>query len=328
MDPPPPTDLLQHAAHLRTAWHPMLILLLEMLLPPDQWQVVAEYALTREPRRIDAVIVRRVDERDWHPEYLRSLLDDLLPHNLVHFKGATDDLERTDAPQLLSYAYQYMALEGLQSPADISLRVVAPTRTPRFLAQLEALDGVLVETAERGVHVGRVQGFALRVVETSVAWPNPGEHLLYAVSPACLQQPGVPGALDDTERALYYRLVQGISQLADDPRWKAIMKDAKIAKDAADKALRDLLASLPPEVRLAGLDPQVRLAGLDPQVRLAGLDPEEVLAHYKPQERLAGLDTGEVLLALPDEALRALPDSYLATLPEHVRARVRARLAR
>jgi hypothetical protein len=209
MDPPPPTDLLQHAAHLRTAWHPMLILLLEMLLPPDQWQVVAEYALTREPRRIDAVIVRRVDVRDWHPEYLRSLLDDLLPHNLVHFKGATDDLERTDAPQLLSYAYQYMALEGLQSPADISLRVVAPTLTPRFLTQLEALDGVLVETAERGVHVGRVQGFVLRVVETSVAWPNPGEHLLYAVSPACLQQPGVPGALDDTERALYYRLVQG-----------------------------------------------------------------------------------------------------------------------
>ena len=145
MDPPrPPTDLLQHAAHLRTAWHPMLILLLEMLLPPDQWQVVAEYALTREPRRIDAVIVRRVDVRDWHPEYLRSLLDDLLPHNLVHFKGATDDLERADAPQLLSYAYQYMALEALQCPADISLRVVAPTLTPRFLAQLEALDGVLV----------------------------------------------------------------------------------------------------------------------------------------------------------------------------------------
>ena len=212
-----------------------------------------------------------------------------------------------------------MALEGLQSPAEISLRVVAPTLTPRFLAQIEALGGVLVETAERGVHVGRVQGFALRVVETSIAWPNPGEHLLYAVSPACLQQHGVPGALDDTERALYFRLVQGISQLADDPRWKAIMKDAKLAKDAADKALRDLLASLPPEVRLAGLDPQVRLAGLD---------PEEVLAHYKPQERLAGLEAGEVLLALPDEALRALTDSYLATLPEQVRARIRARLAR
>ena len=111
----------------------------------------------------------------------------------------------------------------------------------------------------------------------------------------------MPGALDDTERALYYRLVQGISQLADDPRWKAIMKDAKIAKDAADRALRDLLASLPPEVRLAGLDPQVRLAGLAAE---------------------------DLLLALPDEALHTLGESYLATLPEHVRARIRARLAR
>ena len=108
----------------------LILLLLEMLLPPDQWQVVAEYALPREPRRIDAVIVRCVDVRDWHPEYLRSLLDDPLTHNLVHFKGTTDDLGRADARQLLSDAYQYMALEGMQSPAEISLRAVAPTLTP------------------------------------------------------------------------------------------------------------------------------------------------------------------------------------------------------
>ena len=46
--------------HLRTAWHPLLILLLERLLPSDLWDVLPEYVLTREPRRIDAVIVRRV----------------------------------------------------------------------------------------------------------------------------------------------------------------------------------------------------------------------------------------------------------------------------
>jgi len=258
----------------------LFVLLLELLLPREEWQVVAEYALTREPRRIDAVIVRRVEASSWHPEYLCSVLDDLHAHNIIHFKGATDELERADALQLLSYAYQYMALKGLQAPAEVSLRVVAPTLTPRFRAQLEALDGVLSETPERGVYRGRVQGFALRVAETSVAWPNPGEHLLYAVSPACLQRPALLGALDDGKRDLYYRLLQGITQLAHDPRWKAIMKDASLVKEAAGQALRDLLASLPPEVRLAGLDPEVRLAGHDPQ---------EVLGHYKPEERLAGL---------------------------------------
>jgi hypothetical protein len=53
--------------HLRTAWHPLLILLLERLLPRDLWEVLAEYALTREPRRIDAVIVRRAADAHWRP---------------------------------------------------------------------------------------------------------------------------------------------------------------------------------------------------------------------------------------------------------------------
>jgi len=307
----PPADDPLAETHLRTAWHPLLILLLELLLPGELWQVIAEYALTREPRRIDAVIVRRVaDASRWHPEYLHSVLDGLAEHNIVHFKGATDALERADALQLLSYAYQYMALEGLESTNDVALRVVAPTLTPRFHTQLVALGGVLAETAVRGVHEGTFNGFGLRLVETSVAWPHPGEHLLYAVSPACINDPSRPRAFDDRERDVYYRLLQGITQLARDPKWKAIMKDAALVKDATSKALLDLLAILPAEVRLAGLGPDERLAGL------------------RPDERLAGLPPAQTVLALPDEILQVLPESYLATLPADIQSTVRARLAR
>ncbi len=308
------------SVHLRTAWHPLLIVLLELLLPRDLWRVVAEYALTREPRRIDAVIIRSVAEAAaWNSDYLRSVLDDLRAHNIVHFKGATDALERADALQLLSYAYQYMALEALESPVDIALRVVAPTLTPRFRAQLEGLGGTLAETDVRGVHVGSVQGFSLRVVETSVAWPNPGEHLLFAVSPACLREPERPRGFDDREQELYYRLLQRITQLTHDPRWKAIMKDASLVADSTSKALLDLLAVLPPGMRLAGLQPEERLAGLA---------PEEVLSHYKPEEIARALSEADHVLALPDAALRALPTNYLATLPEAAQERVRVRLGR
>ncbi len=311
--PPVPSleGLLSDDAPLRTAWHPLLILLLEMLLPRDRWHVIPEYALTREPRRIDAVIVRRIaDGAPWSPEYLRSVLDELRDHNIVHFKGATDALERTDALQLLSYAYQYMALEGLEDPAQVSLRVVAPTLTPRFRTQLATVGGALDATALQGVHAGTLQGFSLRVVETTIAWPAPGEHLLFAVSPACLDDPARPGAFDDTERSLYYRLLQGITQLSQDPRWKAIMKDASLVQRTADQALLDLLAALPVETRLAGLRPEDRLAGL------------------RPEDRLAGLSETERLLALPDAALRALSPDYLATLPDDVRAKLLARIAR
>ena len=98
--------------HLRTAWHPLLVLLLEHLLPRDFWEVLAEYALTREPRRIDAVIVRRVARETWHPSHLRSVLDDLHDHNLVHFKGATDELERSDALQVRAGASNLLSFQG------------------------------------------------------------------------------------------------------------------------------------------------------------------------------------------------------------------------
>ncbi|MFO0631082.1 MAG: hypothetical protein U0325_36395 [Polyangiales bacterium] len=296
--------------HLRTAWHPLLILLLEQLLPSDLWEVLAEYALTQEPRRIDAVVVRRVAATAWRASHLRSVFDDLRDHNLLHFKGATDALERADAMQVLSYAYQYMALRDLRSPAVLALRVVAPTLTPRFREQLTVFGGALGESEVRGVHVGQLQGFALRVVETSVVWTTPGERLLYAISPACLSAPERPRGFDDTERDVYYRLLQGITQLSQDPRWKAIMKDATLVGETASQALMDLLAVIPPEQRLAGLAPEQRLAGLAPE------DLARVLT-----------ETDRVL-ALPDAALRALPADYLATLPTDAQARIRARLGR
>jgi hypothetical protein len=327
MPPRSATDV-DDPLHLRTAWHPLLILLLERLLPRDLWDVLSEYTLTREPRRIDAVIVRRAAEAHWQPSHLRSVLDDLHDHNLLHFKGATDELERIDALQVLSYAYQYMALQDLRSPAVMSLRVVAPTLTPRFRTQLTALGGALVESEVRGVHVGHLQGFALRVVETSVAWSTPGERLLYAISPACITAPEHPRGFDDTERDVYYRLLQGITQLSQDPRWKAIMKDTSLVGETASQALMDLLAVIPLKQRLAGLAPEQVLAAVPPEQRLAGLAPEQRLAGLAPEQLARAISEADHVLALPDTALRALPADYLATLPADAQARIRARLGR
>jgi hypothetical protein len=67
----------------------------------------------------------------------------------------------------------------------------------------------------------------------------------------------------------------------------------------------DLVATLPPVVRLAGGSPE-DLAVLSPEQRLAGLAPEQ-LARV--------ISEADHVLALPDAALRALPADYLATLP-------------
>jgi hypothetical protein len=175
------------------------------------------------------------------------------------------------------------------------------------------------------------------VVETSVAWSTPGERLLYAISPACITAPEHPRGFDDTERDVYYRLLQGITQLSQDPRWKAIMKDTSLVGETASQALMDLLAVIPLEQRLTGLAPEQLLAAVPPEQRLTGLAPEQLLAAVPPEQRLAGLAPEQLaraiseadhVLALPDAALRALPAEYLATLPTDAQARIRARLGR
>ena len=228
---------------------------------------------------------------------------------------------------------------SLKSPANLRrVRVVAPTLTARFRAQVVALGGTLAPSAQAGVYEGALGAFALRVVETAVVWPQAHEHLLYAVSPACLDdtQPRAHG-FDDRERALFYHLAQVIARLASDPKWKAIMKDAALVEASAEATIKDLIAKLPAAWRLAGLKPEERVAGLKPEERVAGLEPdavlahfepEAVLAHFEPEERLAGLDPAHAVLALPVEVLRGLAPEYLATLPDDVQATVRARLAR
>ena len=151
---------------------------------------------------------------------------------------------------------------------------------------------------------------------------------MYPLTPEYLAQPRRLGAFDDKEGTLYDYLVQNIKKLANDPTWKATMKDALLVESAARESLRELLTWLTPEERLAGLAPEQRLAGLAPEQRLAGLAPEQRLAGLAPAERLAGLAPDHAVLVLPDDALRALSPSYLATLPDDVQAAVRARLAR
>jgi hypothetical protein len=124
---------------MRTAWHPLLVVLLEHLLPRAWYRLIPELQLTKEPQRVDTVIIRkRRAGAAPSPTHLVSVLDGLRDHTLVHFKGPSDALEASDALQLLGYAAQYMVLEGLGDPALLALRVIAPTLPPRFVAQRQS----------------------------------------------------------------------------------------------------------------------------------------------------------------------------------------------
>jgi hypothetical protein len=314
-----------------TAWHPLLVALLEHVLPGGWYQCISEFQLSREPLRIDVVIVRRSHPgTPPAPRLLASVLGDLADHTLVHFKGPTDELERDDAAMLLAYALQYLVVAEIEDPAQVALRAVAPRLTPRFVAALRSLGCGLTPTAS-GLHEGRLGVFPLRVIETVPVNGRAGEHLLYAVAPGMVADPdGIP-ALDLEEAEVYWALREHIEQLRHplpgQKQKRRHMKDENKVVESFDRAMASLIARLPPEQRLAGLAPEQRLAGLAPAQRLAGLAPEQRLAGLAPEQRLAGLTEAQAVLALPDATLRGLSNEYLATLPPETRAAIQKRLA-
>src|SRR5215208_1605404 len=100
--PPPPESF--------TAWHPMLVAVLEAYLPSG-WQLIPELLLSRLPQRVDIVLLELVGTVPGVPRKLLSVFNFLRPHTLIEFKGPTDDLAAEDALVLLAYAAQYMRLK-------------------------------------------------------------------------------------------------------------------------------------------------------------------------------------------------------------------------
>ena len=320
-----------------TAWHPLLVALLEHVLPGGWYQCISEFQLSREPLRIDVVVVRRSRPgTPPAPRLLASVVGDLADHTLVHFKGPTDELERDDARMLFAYALQYLVVAELEDPALVALRVVAPRLTPRFVEALRLLGCALTSTSA-GVHEGRLGVFPLRVIETVPVNGRVGEHLLYTVTPGMLADPGGVPALSGEESEVFYALREHVEQLRHPlPGLKRRhMKDENKVVESFERATARFLARMPPEQRLAGLAPEQRLAGLAPEQRLAGLAPEQriaglapeqVLRAYAPEQRLAGLTEAQAVLALPDAMLRGLSNEYLATLPRETRSAIQKRL--
>jgi hypothetical protein len=298
-----------------TAWHPMLVALLEFYLPGG-WRLVPELLLGRLPQRVDILVLRLVEAVAGEVRKLHSVFDHLRPHTLIEHKGPTDDLEPGDALTLLGYAGQYMRLTKVSDPGEVCLMVICDRIPDGFVAQVERMGGTF-EAVGAGLWRGKMAGILMRGIETRVAYrTDSSEHLLYTFSRAYLNEPGIMLSLDEEEKRVYTLLYQQVEQFRRQ-RGNTAMRDIDAALKSYEEVVKEWFEKLPLEKRLAGLAPEERLAGLAPEERLAGLAPEE---------RLAGLDRDQQALALPDEVLPMLTEAYLSSLSPEVQEEIRRRL--
>ena len=295
---PPPAPRPPSA---RTAWHPLFVELLRLVLPSRGWQVSPEVPLTREPLRLDVLVVRRL-QRAPLPTLLRPEVERFGAFTLVHFVSPSDEPEADDALALLAYGCQFVRLQGSQGrmvQGQVVLFVVCSSLTPRYVAALERLEGRLARV-ERGPWQGVVAGFRLEVVETSQRSETPGEALWRTVSKAFLTDPTGGLVLDAQELEICRQLQRHVQ------RYEA-QGDEPMASEAAKIVLslqevtRRIVQDAPVEVRLAGLAPEQRLAGLAPEQVAAGLTAEQ------RAELLALLSASTPVKAPRSSARRARP---------------------
>ena len=288
-----------------TAWHPMLVTLLEMYLPSG-WQIIPELLLSRLPQRVDIVIVELVGTAPGAPHLLLSVFDFLRPHTLIEFKGPTDDLAAEDALVLLAYGAQYMRLKKLKDPGDLCLMVIADRLSPAFVKQVERLQGCFTQV-DKGRRRGELAGAALHGVETGkAAERGSSEQLLYAFSRAFLEDPrgGLP--LDEDARRVYALLWNQVEQFRK-IRGATAMKDYELAKMSMAELMQPTLE---------------RMVEEEPQKLARMIPPEELVKALTPEELAKALTPEQLAKALTPEQLT----EFLDALPLEMREQIKRRL--
>ena len=294
-----------------TAWHPLLVALLEIFLPSG-WLLIPELLLSRLPQRVDIVILELVDAVPGPAHRLHSIFDHLRPHTLIEHKGPTDDLAAEDALVLLGYGAQYMRLKKIKIAADVCLMVVADRITPGFVEQITRHDGRFAQVGQ-GLWKGELAGFALHGVETyDASRSGSSERLLYAFSRAFITDPQGGPPLDEEARRVYTLLQAQVEQFRK-ARGPAAMKYYELMQKSLEELMEPVLEAMPVEKRLRGLAPEQLRERLTPEQRLQGLTPEQ---------RLHGLTPDQLREGLTPEQLAATIDA----LPEELREQLKRRL--
>jgi hypothetical protein len=275
-----------------------------LLRKPSGFEARPEVQLSRRPRRVDLLLLRREDVHgDHEARILRGLWPRLGQVTILELKSPVRGFRRSDLIRLGSYGAQYHAdhAEELDSPAALTLVLVVPRLEAALEAEIAHL-GWRLEPLGHGYAELRGAWYTTFVVFTNHVAEAERDDFLRIFSDHDLQT-------TEAHHWLEHWLADRGPTDHERPR--------KGYEEMADKLL-NMLDTLPPERILRKYKRRRELVQL--------MEPEERLAGLAPEERLAGLAPDEQILALSDEVLRGLPEAFIRSLPQPVQSKIRKRL--
>ena len=149
----------------RTQWHPAFCSTMELELLENEKGLIydPEYYLSREPLRIDLVIIKKKPE-----EVIKNEIGSFfLGHNIVEYKSPDDSINIDTFYKVLSYACLYKADTGAVDEildTDITVSLIREQKPVKLLGQLEKK----YQVRREGNGIYRIYGmiFPMQVIVT------------------------------------------------------------------------------------------------------------------------------------------------------------------
>ncbi len=149
----------------RTLWHPAFCSTMELELIQNKDGLIydSEYNLSREPLRIDLLIIRKKPEET----IVNEIGAFFLGYNIIEYKSPDDSMNIDTFYKVLSYACLYKADTGAVDEileTDITVSLIRERKPVKLLAQLEEK----YEVRREGEGIYRVYGmlFPMQIIVT------------------------------------------------------------------------------------------------------------------------------------------------------------------
>jgi hypothetical protein len=150
----------------RIAWHPAFLEAIKLELDQygDALEYVPEYQLTREPLRIDVVIVKKRKD----VSITKNIAAIFRGDNIIEYKSPADYISVEDFYKVYAYACLYITMRPQIATGitDLTITFVG-SRYPRKLTEhLEQVRGYVVEKSGPGVYSVKGDPVPMQIIDT------------------------------------------------------------------------------------------------------------------------------------------------------------------
>jgi hypothetical protein len=149
-------------------WHTMFYSALKLTLGDKLFTYTFEHSLTKEPLKIDVIIVKKL--ADVEPKALIAKL--FLVENIVEFKGVGDYISIEDFYKIHAYAYLYRNTNPTSSIKEMTLTLVESRYPEKLIKHLKEELGYSVEEKWTGIYYVYGGQFPVQIINTKALVPS------------------------------------------------------------------------------------------------------------------------------------------------------------